>query len=374
MAKVKLSHQELDHLYNQECLTDRQIADRLGCSDVAVSQWRKRYGIPTVSVTERTRLRGGVTILDLSDEILVDLYTVQHQTAKQIGLQYGCSKYPVLQRLRQLGVSPVAKWERHGLGDLPQDLIPMLTGILLGDGSIAFSQSGCNRFVVGHGHRQYGYLKSIHDRLGKWARPIQCRYNVKPNGRVHLEYHFNTVFHPAFHRLRSLFYRDDLRGTVPSSWLKAPSLDLIRNLTWESLAYWYLDDRTLGDTASLVLHYPLLDVADVCQALEQATGLSWVLKSAGEHLWIATLRRAGWDTFFSNILPWVTPDVAYKIPSPWREQVAGDVLIPSDVETLSWDRLAHCRGEAWRKMDPKSQSRVTSEIVGIYRHLGFPLP
>lgn len=42
MAKVKLSALELDKLYNQDCLTDKQIAARLNCSDVAVSQWRKR--------------------------------------------------------------------------------------------------------------------------------------------------------------------------------------------------------------------------------------------------------------------------------------------------------------------------------------------
>jgi hypothetical protein len=55
MAKVKLSATDLDNLYNRDCLTDKQIAAHLGCSDVAVSQWRKRYGIATVSVTERSR-------------------------------------------------------------------------------------------------------------------------------------------------------------------------------------------------------------------------------------------------------------------------------------------------------------------------------
>ena len=374
MAKVKLSALELDKLYNQDCLTDKQIAARLNCSDVAVSQWRKRYGIATVSVTERTRLRGQVTILDLSDETLIDLYTVQHKTAKQIGLAYGCSKYPVLQRLRQLGIVSVEKWERHGLGDLPQDLMPMLVGILLGDGSIAFSRSKRNRFVVGHSHRQYGYLKAIHERLGCWARAVQPRYNIKPNGRVHLEYHFNTIFHPAFHRLREQFYRDDLRGTVPSSWLKAPPLDVFRNLSWESLAYWYLDDGTLGETASIVLHYPLLNAQDVCKAVEQATGLDWVLKHAGGHLWICTLRKSGWDKFFTSILPWVTPDTAYKVPSPWREQVAGDVVLPPDVKLMSEERLAHYRGEKWRDLAGDAQFRWVGEILGIYRHLGFPFP
>lgn len=346
----------------------------LGCSDVCVSQWRKRSGIPTVTVTERLRLRGGTTILDLTDECLVDLYTKQMLTATQIGLQYGCSKYPVLQRLRALGVPPVAKWQRHGLVDMPENLIPMLTGVLLGDGSIAFSKSGRNRFVLGHSYKQYGYIKAVHSRLGAWACKLTPRYNVKSNGRIHLEYSFNTVFHPAFRKFRDLFYRDHLRGTVPSSWLKAPPLEVFQNLTWESIAYWYLDDGTLGETASIVLHYPLLDLPSVVQAVEQATGLAWVLKSAGEHLGIMTLRHTGWSTFFEGILPWVTPDTAYKIPEPWRSRVVGESMVPPDVKHLSEERLTYYRGDQWRALDSTRQSRWVSEIVAIYRSLGFPFP
>ena len=202
---------------------------------------------------------------------------------------------------------------------LPNDLMPMITGILLGDAGIGFEERGVkSRLKVSHSTKQEGYLQSIHARFGTWARTISP-YRKVVGDKTYTGDVFSTGYYTEFRALREQFYRDDMRGQVPGTWLKAPPIEVFETLTDESLAYWYFDDGYKGVDPSIVVFFPLLDIEEVASAVRGATGLPWrVTRASGGHLYNFHLPRTWADEFFNRIFPWATPDVYYKVsPRLW---------------------------------------------------------
>ena len=64
---TKISTEELRKMYCEELLTDLDIGQRLGVTDVTISLWRKAAGIPTMSHRDRLKLKGHPS-LDSLDE------------------------------------------------------------------------------------------------------------------------------------------------------------------------------------------------------------------------------------------------------------------------------------------------------------------
>lgn len=256
---------------------------------------------------------------DLDEGTLRRLYYQEHLTCEQIGRMYHCSKFPIRQKMAQWGLPAIAKWERHGLGAIPTNLMPMITGTLLGDAGIGFEGSGVtSRLKLSHSTKQEGYLRHIHSRLGEWARPV-APYRKVLGDKVHEGVVFTTWHHPEFRSLRKKFYRDDMRGSVPGTWLKAPPIDVFETLTDESLAYWYFDDGTRGEEPSIVVFFPLLDIEEVTFAVGRATRLPWrVNRASGAYIFNLRLPKSWADEFYARIFPWATPDLYYKVsPRLW---------------------------------------------------------
>ena len=55
-ASAKLVKTELERLYVQESQSIREIAEMLGCKKDMVHYWLKKYGIPTRTMTKRSKL------------------------------------------------------------------------------------------------------------------------------------------------------------------------------------------------------------------------------------------------------------------------------------------------------------------------------
>jgi len=376
---MRPSREQLVRWYVQENLSDREIGLRCGVSDVCVSQWRKREGIATLTAAGKRAARGELSLEDLDEPTLRRLYSVEHRTRAQVAKLYGCSTYPIQQKLDQYGIPAVQKWERHGLRELSSDLLQVVHGTLLGDSTIGFSTTKTSsRLKVSHSHKQYGYLLQLHRRLGAWARPVRASVSLDDKGRRRIGYSFSTVSHPVFRGLRTKFYRDDMKGKVPDNWLKAPPLSVFEGLSDEALAYWYFDDGSFGgDSLSIVVFFPLLDVEDVGAALRRGTGLPWSISSESKdcpHLYDLTLPASAWPDFFDRVAPYATPDVAYKLDRAWHSRIPGQVLVPPDVGSLSVERLDHYPVGRWAQLDSETQERWVREVFLIYRSVGFPFP
>lgn len=372
-----LTKAELQSLYVQENLSDAAIGRRFGVSDATVSNWRRLLGITTMSAAEKRRVRGEASVLDLTEQQLRKFYLGERLTISEISRIYGCSVHPIKQLLAQYEIPVVAKWERHDLEpDLPASLLPMVTGTLLGDATIGYESGGATaRLKIGHSYRQYSYLMHLHDKLGAWARPVQS--SVKREGnREFFEYTFSTIHHPTFRRLRILYYRDDLRDQVPVSWLKCPSIEVFKQLSMESLAYWYFDDGTYGDMVSIVVFFPLLDLHEMVGAVREATGLDWYLEKvdAPRHLYRMVLRAVDNEKFFAGILKYATPDLAHKFSPPFRTSIPGIPEVPSNIEVVSVERLVYYESSSWKKLSVDTRDQWVSEVFEIYRQLGFPFP
>lgn len=370
------TYEQLFQLYVDQDRSDREIGGKYGVSDVTISKWRRKLGVPTMTAAEKRKARDEFSIDDLDEVTLRKLYQEEHLTAPQIAERCGCSKFPVLRKIKDFGIPLVQKWERHGLQELSPDLLQVVQGTLLGDATIGFSAlGGSSRLKLSHSHKQYGYLLRLHQRLGAWARPIRASVSLDEAGRRRIGYSFSTISHPGFRSLRLKFYRDDLRGEVPVTWLKAPPLEVFETLSDEGLAYWYFDDGTFTDTLSIVVFFPLLDIEDLADALRRGTHLPWtVSKGSQEHLFNLGLPAASWPDFFDRVVPYATPDLAYKFPSSRQPRILGDITVPAEVSPLSVERLDHYPVGKWKRLGPEEQEKWVREVFLIYRSTGFPFP
>jgi hypothetical protein len=102
-TRTALTEEKLRRHYQEELLTDSEIAKIYKVSDVLVSQQRKYYGVPTISPRRRSELkRVGPSLDDLTKEMLTRLR--ETMSFKAIGALYGVSKIPIVSRCRKWGI------------------------------------------------------------------------------------------------------------------------------------------------------------------------------------------------------------------------------------------------------------------------------
>ena len=108
--EIGLTAEQLAALYKEH--TDVEIAAQLGITDVAVSYFRRKFHIPTV--TERQRrdaLRVGLPRLeDLTPASLAELHGTMTQQA--IAEMHGVSKPMIAAKLHEFGIATMTKSDR----------------------------------------------------------------------------------------------------------------------------------------------------------------------------------------------------------------------------------------------------------------------
>lgn len=110
-----LTEEVLRTLYEVELLTDAEIGQRFGTSDVLISQQRKRWRIPTINYSQRSaKVRGGPELSTLTKESLADLY--QTQSDAKIASLYSVSKVSVRNLRHRFGIPSISKTMRAESG------------------------------------------------------------------------------------------------------------------------------------------------------------------------------------------------------------------------------------------------------------------
>lgn len=110
-----LTEEALRTLYEVELLTDAEIGQRFETSDVLISQQRKRWGISTISYSQRSaKARKGPALSTLTKESLAKLYSTQSDA--QIAQLYSVSKVAVRKLRQRLGVESISKTVRASSG------------------------------------------------------------------------------------------------------------------------------------------------------------------------------------------------------------------------------------------------------------------
>jgi DNA-binding Lrp family transcriptional regulator len=138
----------LKQLYYDEGLSQRQIAERLGCSEWAVRSQMKKHGL-------RARRPGGRRRWDISEDLLRRLYYEEGLSQAKIAKQIGCDERVIRNRMREFGMEPKSPADYKRL-DIPKTLLRKL---YCRDGlsilQIA-SQLGCSETVILRRLREYG--------------------------------------------------------------------------------------------------------------------------------------------------------------------------------------------------------------------------
>ena len=366
----------LKYLYEGEGLSDVEIGNRFNVTGMTVCRWRRAAGIETIPDIERRRIRGGCPHLDLNETTLRRLYVDEGLGMDEIGRRYGCSKVPIQGLIRKFGIPVTAKgWGKKGLPDeIPADLVPLVIGTLLGDACIAYEGgSGTARYKVSHGYSQFSYISAIHRRFGVWARTLSGSDTIDQFNRRRIGHSFYSVAHPAFRQMRQSWYRDDLRGEFPTTWLKCPPRTVLETLSDESLAYWYFDDGSHG--FSIATFFPLIPPEEIAHLVSVGTGLRWYAKNARDgEMFSLSLKAADHGEFQERILPWATPDMAHKFDRSFWPRIRGVPEVPPEVGSKDAERLAFYTIPAWQNQDAGVKAQWVREVFEIHRHHGFPFP
>lgn len=363
-----LDKERLEQLYLGDRKTDQEIGDMCGVTDASVRYWRKKYGIRTL--TQRERL--GLTLP--SDGEILELYQ-GGMSLRALMKKFGVSKPTIRHALIKSGqYQPREKWE-YSIDpnrELTQEQHEIIIGTLLGDACIPYAK-GNSHYRVAHSSRQYGYLASLKEQMGEWVNPRGITQDKKVvEHKTYYGYVFKTIHHPSFSAYRREWYRDDLRGQVPTEHLKVPPMTVFESLSDRSLAYWFFDDGcyTCGDM-NIVYHFPLLDHGAVVEALRGSTGFSWRLVGSGSVKQLK-LPRSEYRQFFERIVPYATPDLMYKFPVEFHDKISGSLVFPPSASKEELLRGYSCA--VWKTLDEESQDRWVEEIFSVYREQGFPYP
>lgn len=98
----------LRELYKERGMSDREIAEKLGCTHGCIGKWREKFGIETDHYVD--------DILD-DDEELRRLYEVERLSTYDIAEDFDCCEYSVRKRLIEFGI------ERRSRSDYGNNLL-----------------------------------------------------------------------------------------------------------------------------------------------------------------------------------------------------------------------------------------------------------
>lgn len=191
-----------------------------------------------------------------------------------------------------------------------------MLGTLLGDGRLDTTPAN-PRYCSRHGWVQHDYNCRKYRVLSAFVRtPPKKQKNV---GYGAWSSYWATVTSPAFSPIASSCYRDG-RKTVTRAWLD--------RLTWEGVAWWYMDDGSRTAYNQLTFHTEGFSATEVETIRDwfSAQGLSAKIQSIPSRhnpdrkLQFVRIDTADAYRLADLIRPYVWPEMTYKLDLPPRAE------------------------------------------------------
>ena len=203
----------------------------------------------------------------------------------------------------------------------PQKLSPlsgetrdMILGTLLGDGSIGWTTC-FPRYSAVHGIKQREYCQSKLDVLKVYCGSRILREDVN-RGEGDKIVTFTTLSTPVFEFVRHLCYRLD--PSTPSGHKKAITGELLEQLNWRQIAWFYQDD---GCKQCRRMHFATHDYTphevELLAAWFRSNGVDTKAKQVSKgkkQYWIAEVSTAGALVLSGKIRPFMHPSMLNKLP------------------------------------------------------------
>lgn len=349
-------------LYIRQNKTDAEMAGLFGVSDVAMSWFRRKHGIPTKKqVTRLTFEHPGPKFEDLTPIELAAIYTAMGDGA--IAARYGVSKPTVAAKRAAFKIEALSKSARStSVEELTEEQRDVILGSLLGDGHVL--ERGV--FKVSHYQEQFLYLAHLHQVLATHALPISYEEKEMENGRLTFAFYFRTVQHEWLRTVRETFYPQGEK-IFPET--------VLRTLSARALAYWYFDDGHLDSGL------PSFALGKITSEQQQQ-----VLKMVADRFNLATytkpegsatgklmgIRAISADAFFALIREFATPDMLYKFPPKhWpRGAVARQPVRTEDAVMLPKSLCDEAK--EWSTLDESDRSSLIEAFASYWESTGFP--
>ena len=216
-----------------------------------------------------------------------------------------------------IGLSPNSKRfkeYKNSLGQLSRLQFEASIGLMLGDASIQTQNKGIDyRMKFEWGHKHLSYVNHVYALFNEWviSEPHK-KVRLSPKGNEVVNWGFQTLSHPAFNVLASLFIVAGKKGI---------STNLIyHHLTPIGLAYWFMDDggkldyNPNSNNKSIVLNTQSFkdnEVVAMSKELDNKFSLNCEIRSnKGKKVIIIK----NYNTFINLTDSYIISDMKYKLP------------------------------------------------------------
>ena len=224
--------------------------------------------------------------------------------------------------------------ELERLLPLTETQMQLILGTMLGDASMVFLTQH-PRYRCNHGSKQTEYV--LHK-----AKILQNYVNTPPALCENLGYGkescvFSTLTTPILEFIRKLCYSEE-----DSKYTKTVTIEWLNKLTWEGIAYWYMDDGSLFTKANgLILHtqgFTQEQVELIARWLTEkgVTAKSQRVRRKQKVYHIVRLSKESAVTFLNYTRPYMIPSLAYKFTMVLKEcSICQAILIDGRANTCS---------------------------------------
>lgn len=219
-----------------------------------------------------------------------------------------------------IGVSPNSKLfkeYKNSLTCLTKEQWEISIGLMLGDASLQTQNKGKTyRLKFEWGNKNKAYLDHVYTAFDEWviSKPHK-KARISPKGKLVVNWGFQTISHEAFNPLAELFIINNKKSISPF---------LIKNhLTAKGLAFWFGDDGGRLDynknskNNSIVLNthsFTDLEVENLTNELAEKFNLICETRY-NKNKKIIVIKSESYSLFKSLILPYLIPEMYYKLPS-----------------------------------------------------------
>ena len=170
--------------YTEQQLSITAIAERLGCSETAVRNKLAQYGI-------KRRVPWAHNAVKLSEDELRHLYEEEGATLKAIAEAYGCSAATVSRKMSKLGITARPPWRaRYPRRDFSGDPLEKayLVGFRLGDLTVRRAELSIEVIMTTTRQEQ---VKLMHDLFDRYGHVYE---HHRPDKKVFMQVRLNDSF------------------------------------------------------------------------------------------------------------------------------------------------------------------------------------
>ena len=234
---------------------------------------------------------------------------------QEIAKCMGLCKETILRRCRALGIKPSKGITKpFSIDNLPEDLLQLIIGSLLGDGSFTKACPSAYCLSIVHGEKQLSYLKFKESILKKYnlASGINiCSSYDKRYGHAYTSCKLKSRTNNVFREIRDKYYKGKGKYII--------NTEIFEKLSPLGLAIWYLDDGYVTKHSCIfsTVSIPLETQVKLADIMQKKFDLHFTVGHNDNSMYLCASDFSKLKNLISSYVP---EDLKYKL-EPYRHRV-----------------------------------------------------